>query len=131
VMLASSRTCCRLKKPLHIPLCRHQTPPQASPAAAAALGPEALADLFMSALRATGSDAPAAAPRAAARVLLDAGVLGCGAHLRRHPQAQRLPPYDPFRCAALCGAQGCVAVQTRPSFLACSAQVLMAAASCR
>jgi hypothetical protein len=69
----------------------------ASPPAAAALPQESLSQLFRSALRRSGPDAAAAAAGAAAAALLDSGLVGCGAHRRRHPVIPQRPPYDEFR----------------------------------
>lgn len=70
---------------------------QINATAAGALTPDALGRLFTSALRCSGPDAQWASAAGAARAILDAGVLGCDAHRRRHPAIAKRPPYDEFR----------------------------------
>lgn len=76
---------------------------QMAPAASHHLHPEQLSWLFAAATAASGSGAFAVSSAGFAAAVLDAGLVGSAAHVRRHPTiaTPQRPPYSDYRWAGL------------------------------
>jgi hypothetical protein len=76
---------------------------QMAPAASHHLHPEQLSWLFAAATAASGPSAFAVSPAGFATAVLDAGLAGSAAHVRRHPTiaTPQRPQYSDYRCAGL------------------------------
>lgn len=70
---------------------------QVCPGAAVAMSSQQHMALFSAALRASGPGEASASAAGCAAALLDAGLVGCGAHLRRQPAITHRPPFSEYR----------------------------------
>jgi hypothetical protein len=74
---------------------------QVAPAVGHHLHQEQASWLFTAALAASGNGALAVSPAGFATAVLDAGLVGSAAHLRRHPVISQRPPYSDYRWACV------------------------------
>lgn len=62
---------------------------------------EQLSWLFSAALAVSGPGATAVTPAGFAAAVLDAGLAGSAAHLRRHPTIKQRPGFSDYRCVVV------------------------------